>query len=129
VSAAIAAAPTAWDGIEAYVRALVGYMSSNPAHMRLLVEVLVTGELGDAGSAPELVSSPAPRWAVIAALMTKAQQDGDLRPFDVRTGAIALSGAIDAIFAETLTDPQYDLQAAVDQLIELTWAATRRRAD
>ncbi len=124
VGKAMAAAPSARESIEAYVRSLVGYMVSNPTHMRLLVEVLMTADFGQPGEPPETESSPPPRWAPLADAMTRAQQDGDLRPFDARTYAIALGGAIDGIFAESLSDPGYNLNRAVDELIELFRRAT-----
>lgn len=120
IYAAMVDAASAKDSIEAYVRSLVSYMVANPTHMRLLIEVLITS---DNESRPANAGAP-PRWTPLADAMTRAQADGDLRPFDARTYAIVLGGAIDAIFAESLTDPDYNLARAIDELITLFQRAT-----
>jgi TetR/AcrR family transcriptional regulator len=108
VSTAMAGAPSARDSIDAYVRSLVGFMVSNPTYLRLLVEVLTTGDLGRPGQPPEAGSSTPPRWAPL-------------------TYAIALGGALDGVFAEALSDPGYDLNRAVDDLLDLFHRATTIR--
>ena len=127
VSTAMTGAPSARDSIDAYVRSLVGFMMSNPTYLRLMVEVLTTGDLGQPGQPPEAGSSTPPRWAPLADAMTRAQKDGDLRAFDTRTYAIALGGALDGVFAEALSDPGYDLNRAVDDLLDLFHRATTIR--
>ncbi|HSU37129.1 MAG TPA: TetR/AcrR family transcriptional regulator [Propionibacteriaceae bacterium] len=122
--AAMSGAPSAKDSIDAYVRALVAFMLSHPTYLRLMIEVLTTGELGQPGRPPEPDSTTPPRWAPLADAMARAQADGDLRSFDTRTYAIALGGALDGIFAESLSDPGYDLNPAVDDLLDLFHRAT-----
>ena len=90
----------------------MGFMVSNPTYLRLMVEVLTTGDLGQPGQPPEAGSSTPPRWAPLADAMTRAQRDGDLRSFDTRTYAIALGGALDGVFAEALSDPGYTTSTA-----------------
>ena len=127
VSTAMSGAPSAKDSIDAYVRSLVGFMVSNPTYLRLMIEVLTTGDLGQPGQPPEAGSNTPPRWAPLADAMTRAQTDGDLRSFDTRTYAIALGGALDGVFAESLSDPGYDLNRAVDDLLDLFHRATTVR--
>lgn len=126
VFAAISSAPSARAAIDGYVRALVEYLTTHPTHMRLLVEALMTDELGEAGDPPpsQGAANPPPRWKPLADLMVRAQNDGELRSFDTRTAAIALGGALDAILAESLNDRDYPLDAAVDDLLELFGRAT-----
>lgn len=57
-------------------------------------------------------------WPPVAALIQAAQAAGDIRPLDARTTAIALIGAVDAIFAESMTDHDYDLMDAVEVVLE-----------
>jgi len=121
---AMSGAPSAKDSIDAYVRSLVGFMLSHPTHLRLMIEVLTTGEFGQPGQPPEAAPSTPPRWAPLADAMARAQTDGDLRSFDTRTYAIALGGALDGIFAESIADPGYDLSRAVDDLLDLFHRAT-----
>jgi TetR/AcrR family transcriptional regulator len=127
VSTAMAGAPSASRSIDAYVRSLVGFMVNNPTYLRLMVEVLTTADLGQPGQPPEAGPSTPPRWAPLADAMTRAQQEGDLRAFDTRTYAIALGGALDGVFAEALSDPGYDLDRAVDDLLDLFHRATSAR--
>ena len=117
-------APSAKDSIDAYVRSLVGFMLSHPTYLRLMIEVLTTGEFGQPGQPPVAAPSTPPRWAPLADAMARAQTDGDLRSFDTRTYAIALGGALDGIFAESIADPGYDLSRAVDDLLDLFHRAT-----
>jgi AcrR family transcriptional regulator len=119
VWAAMSAAPSAKDSIDAYVRALVAFMVSRPTYLRLMIEVLTTSELGQPGQPPEPGSDTPPRWAPLAEAMARAQTGGELRSFDTRTYAIALGGALDGIFAESLSDPGYDLNRAVNDLLDL----------
>ncbi|MGI5290220.1 TetR/AcrR family transcriptional regulator [Nonomuraea polychroma] len=124
IAAAVPGASTAREGIDAYVRALVGHMAAHPTHVRVLIEML-TSRVPIVSEAHEEAGSPTPsRWRPIADLVERAQLDGDLRALNARTTAIALTGAIDAIFAESLTDPDYDLTAAVDTLLDLFDHAT-----
>jgi TetR/AcrR family transcriptional regulator len=115
IAAAIAQAPSARAGIDAYVRALVGHMAAHPAHVRVMIEMLT----GASPGAPIVPGPDAPpRWRPLADLIERAQLDGDMRALDARTAAIALGGAVDAIFAESLTDPDYDLTVAVDEVLD-----------
>lgn len=124
VWAAMSGAPSARDSIDAYVRSLVAFLLSRPAYLRLMIEVLTTADLGPPGRPPEPGPGTPPRWAPLADAMARAQADGDLRAFDTRTYAIALGGALDAIFAESLSDPGFDLSRAVDDLLDLFHRAT-----
>ncbi|MFI6820025.1 hypothetical protein ACIBJE_03610 [Micromonospora sp. NPDC050187] len=45
---------------------------------------------------------------------------------DARTTAIMLGGAIDAVVAESLTDPSYDLRVAADAVVDMLHRAPRR---
>jgi len=128
VSTAMASAASAQDSIAAYVRSLVKFMINNPRYLRLMVEVLTTDALGQRGQPPESGSDTPPRWAALAEAMARAQSEGDLRSFDTRTYAIALGGAIDGVFAETLADPGYDLDRAVEDLLEMFFRATSAAA-
>lgn len=118
VASAMVDAATARDSIEAYVRTLIGYLADHPTHMRVIVETLMARDLKIDGTESQ------PRWLPLADAIAKAQADGQLRAFNARTYAIALGGAIDAICAETLADPDYPLADATDQLVQLIQRAT-----
>lgn len=125
VSTAMAGTSSAAKSIEAYIRALVDYVARHPSYTRIIVEALTTGDLGTSNRPPDADTHDKPRWAPLAEAMQQAQDEGDFRPFEVRTYAIAVGGAIDAIFVESLTDPDYDLDRAVDELVGLLHHAMR----
>lgn len=124
VATAVGDAPTARKGIDAYVRSLIGHMTTHPAQVRVVIEMLTHGTPGGSGAAGESASPAPSRWPPVAELIERAQADGDIGPIDARTTAIALIGSTDAIFAESLVDPAYDTTLAVDQLLDLFDRAT-----
>ena len=116
VAEALAAAPTAGAAVDAYVRALIGYLADHPDHVRVIVESL--DDAHDTGIDDRPAS--AARWRPVAALVDAAKDAGVYRPdVDARTLAIMLGGAIDAVVAESLTDPAYDLGSAADAVVDL----------
>lgn len=127
VGEAMQSATTAAESIEAYIRALVAYVDKHPHHTRIIIEVMTNGDLGDSTQIPGYEQQDTRRWVPLADAMKRAQSEGDYREFEVRTYAIAIGGAIDAIFAESLEDPAYDLDEAVDNLVDFVRQATRKR--
>jgi len=119
VGEAMEAAPSGKAAVEAYVRSLIGYMVANPEHLRLIIELAIA----DSERTAPAPGVP-PRWAPLAAAIERGRRENELREVDARTTAIALGGAIDAIFAEAMSDPAYDLDAATDHVLELFRRAT-----
>ncbi|MFI5839997.1 TetR/AcrR family transcriptional regulator [Catenuloplanes sp. NPDC051500] len=112
VVAQVGAAVEGRDGaaaLEAYLRSMAGYMREHPDHARMIIEALIA----DTGT-PQ---GPG-RHETVAALVTAAADAGDYRPdVDVRTTAIIINGALDAIVTESLADPAFDTAHAAEQLI------------
>jgi AcrR family transcriptional regulator len=120
VGAAVDAASGA-AAVEAYIRALVGYLHDHPAHTRMIVEGL-SGDTGidDTPDAPG-------RREVVAALIDAAKEAGDYRPgVDPQVTAVIVNGAIDAIVSANLADPGFDTTHAAEELIGMLRAALRR---
>ncbi|MFI9227749.1 TetR/AcrR family transcriptional regulator [Streptomyces rimosus] len=120
-----AAGPRA--AVVAYVRAMIGYQQANRRHVRVITEML----LDDAGGTK--LKTPGQhdtgnRWQELAALLAAGQQAGELREFDTRTVALAIGGAIDGVVSHWLAHPEYDLDAAADELETFTLDAITRRA-
>ncbi|GAA1699571.1 TetR/AcrR family transcriptional regulator [Kribbella yunnanensis] len=113
-TAVAAAAPV--DGPAAYVRSMVGHLREHPRHVRMIIEAMIN-------VVPEAAS--ADRWTAVADLLDQARAARGVKgPFDRRTAALVIGGGIDAIVAESLTDPAYDTAAAADVLvtaIERAW--------
>lgn len=95
----------------AYIRAMIGYLRDNPGHTRVIIEARTHDEGGH---------EPSERWGPVAGLLASARGDrpGGDGP-DLRTMAIIVGGAIDAIVAEQLADPDYDTAAAAEQLVDM----------
>lgn len=91
-----------------YVIAMIGYFREHPRHTRVASEALV--HLGRPGQSQE-------RWEPLARLLEQARTARGLPPAaDLRTAALAIGGAIDAIVREQQTDPDYDSTDAAEQL-------------
>jgi hypothetical protein len=98
----------------AYIRAMIGHFREHPRHTRMIIEAMTNGE-GEYDSAE--------RWRPLADLLGAATNAiGAKTDLERRTLAIIIGGAIDAIVAEQLTDPDYDTAAAADQLVDLVYA-------
>lgn len=95
----------------AYIRAMIGHLRERPRHTRVIIEAM-THEEGD--------HEPHERWGPLADLLAAAREDPSPAPEqELRTTAIIIGGAIDAIVAEQLSDPDYDTAAAADQLVAM----------
>lgn len=113
VGAAVEAArPTARP--RAYITALVGHFRTHPQHTRVAIEALT--RRGPSGQSRQ-------RWAPLAQLLAEARaaqgmnaQEETTAQEDLRTAALAVGGAIDAIVAEHHEDPTYDSARAAQQL-------------
>jgi AcrR family transcriptional regulator len=125
VEAALQEASGPASAVEAYVESMLGHMAENPAHVRMIVEALRpatdTGVDGRPGSAA--------RWQPLADLIAAAVEAGEYRSdVDGKTLAIILSGAIDAVVAQTLTDPEYDLAAGTAAVLDMLRRTALRTA-
>jgi AcrR family transcriptional regulator len=122
VGAAVEAAATPAAAVEAYLRAMLDHMADHPAHVRVLVAAL--DERNDTGI--EDRRSPA-RWQPLAALIDAAVTSGEYREdVDSRVLAIILGGAVDAVVAEGLDDPAFDLTTAATAVLTVADTARRR---
>jgi TetR/AcrR family transcriptional regulator len=114
VGGAVDAAP-ADQAPAAYVRRMVGHLTANPGHTRVIIEVMINDGRPDSEA----------RWKPLAALLQDARDARALGPGpDLRTLAIIVSGAIDGIISERLRDTGYDTEAAAESLITMLEAAT-----
>jgi len=117
--AAVGAEVDAADGPEAmllaYLHGTVGHLRRHPEHMRVLVEGLVDDRRGARELAPGAPAA-AGRWQAVAGMLAEGQDAGAFRPFDTRVLAVVIGGALDAVVAEWLGDPAFDLDAATEEL-------------
>ncbi|WP_052168775.1 TetR/AcrR family transcriptional regulator [Actinoalloteichus spitiensis] len=103
--------------LAAYIRALVGYLRDNPTHVRVIAEA-ATYDGGGAESTDSFDPGDAgQRWRALAELLRAGQAAGEFRAFDARVVAQAIGGAIDAVVAGWLEDPDTDLTEAGEELV------------
>jgi AcrR family transcriptional regulator len=117
------------DGPEAmlvaFLRGAVDHLRTRPAHVRVLVEGLVRDRDGARELAPGSAAGVG-RWQAVASILELGQRAGVFRPFDPRTLAIMINGALDGLVAEWVADPGFDLAAAADELERSVLCAVRR---
>ncbi|WP_053617161.1 TetR/AcrR family transcriptional regulator [Nocardiopsis sp. NRRL B-16309] len=121
VGTAVGLAPGPAAAVDAYVESMIGHMAENPTHVRVLTEALapaVDTGVDDGPASPE-------RRRVLADLVTAAVSAGEYRAdLDAATLAVILNGAIDAVVAQTLADPGYDLTAATAAVLDMLHRTT-----
>lgn len=99
----------------AYVRSMIGHLREHPRHTRMIIEAMTHGD------APH---DTAARWRPLADLLRAAEDAlGPRTDAELRTLAIITGGAIDAVVAERLADPDYDTEAAADRIVALIYGS------
>jgi AcrR family transcriptional regulator len=125
VGAALQVAPGPASAVDAYVESMINYMAENPSHVRMIVEALRPGNDTGVEDSPR----SATRWKPLADLIAAAVEAGEYRSdVDGKTLAIILSGAIDAVVAQTLTEPEYDLAGSTATVLDMLHRTALRTA-
>ncbi len=105
--AEVGGAVDAADGPEAmllaYLSATIAHFRAHPAHLRVMAE-------GAPGAPAES------RTAAVAGIVADGQAAGVFRGGDPRVLAVIVSGALDAVVAQWLADPAFDIGAAGAEL-------------
>lgn len=112
--------------IVAYVRAMISYQQANRRHVRVITEMLLDDQGGTRLKTPGSHDTH-DRWRHLSGLLARGQEAGQVRAFDTRTVALAIGGAIDNVISHWLVHPDYDLDAAADELEAFTLSAIRRQ--
>jgi AcrR family transcriptional regulator len=100
--------------LEAHLRSMVAYMERHPEHARMIIAAIT--EHDATGDTP----TSAQRWQYVAGLIQAAKDAGDYRPqIDPRSTAVIVNGAVDAIVAQHLDEPDFDTARAIDALIDM----------
>lgn len=124
VTERVEAADSPVAAVEAYLAAMIDYAGRHPNRIRMLIEAMVAGDETGVTDRP---TSP-DRARGLATLIRAAQADGGYRAdVDADGLAIILGGAVDAVAAARLTDPELDLEAATAQLLDLLRHGTAAR--
>ncbi|WP_353114362.1 TetR family transcriptional regulator [Microbacterium sp.] len=116
----VAAAPTPGAALEAYLTALIEHLADDPRRIRVMAESFIDPEIGVIEH-----TETARRWQPLAELIVRAQAAGEYdEHVDARAHAIILGGAVDALTAETLADPDFPIRDAATSLLGVLHAFT-----
>ncbi|GHG45794.1 TetR/AcrR family transcriptional regulator [Streptomyces griseocarneus] len=112
--------------VVAYVRAMISYQHANRRHVRVITEMLLDDKGGTRLKTPGSHDTY-DRWQGLSRLLAAGQEAGAFRAFDPRTTALAVGGAIDNVISYWLVHPEFDLDAAADELVTFTMNAIGHR--
>ena len=99
------------EAARTYVVALVDYLDGHRDEVRLISE-----GFGAAQSHEDADEQVQTRWSGLADLLDQAVAETGRTGVDTKVLAISVSGGIDALVAEALRDPGFDLREAGDRL-------------
>ncbi|MEU4572938.1 TetR family transcriptional regulator [Nonomuraea sp. NPDC023979] len=123
----ILAQPTATDMLRVYFESNLDFMRLHRKPLLALVEI-VTYNRGedDRGPGPYAEQHETAIDDVVR-LLEWGKSTGEFRDFDSRSMAIAIRGAVDAVPARLLHDPELDLGGLAGEFVTLFTLATRRQ--
>jgi TetR/AcrR family transcriptional regulator len=120
VGARVDAAPTPRAAVFAYLRAMIGHLTANPDHVRVITEAMAIAELAGHNA----VRADPSRWKALADLLAAAQAAGQMREFDTKAIAVLIGGAVDGLVGQWIAEPDFDLTAAASELETFIQRAT-----
>ena len=112
----VAGAASTRDGVRRYITALMGYLDEHRLEVRLIAEAFARPQ--DPERADEQVES---RWRNLAELIEAAMAEeatSHSGALDPKVLAISVSGAIDALIAQGLREPDFDVKQAAEGLAQ-----------
>jgi AcrR family transcriptional regulator len=112
------------ETLHAYIRALVGYIAEHPTRMRALMSVFLDHRAEDGGRSYNGGDERAAVEPVRQAL-ADGQRAGEFRVFDTFVMATTIQRSIDGLPFLLRSDPDLDLAAYAEELVELFDQATR----
>ncbi|WP_203988758.1 TetR/AcrR family transcriptional regulator [Sphaerisporangium rufum] len=123
---AIVAQSTATDALRVYFETNLAFMDRHRKPLFALVEI-VTHACGGTETPGPYAAQHETALRDIEKVLAWGRTTGEFREFDPRSMAIAIRGAVDAVPAELLRNPDLDLELLARELVTLFTLATRRR--
>ncbi|MEW1653861.1 TetR/AcrR family transcriptional regulator [Streptomyces sp. NPDC093707] len=120
--------PTPADELRAYIEANVEYIGSHRDRVRALVAIAMnfTDEDGRSRLLPLDASVYGDSLAPLQDILQRGQEQGQFGVFNIRTTAMSIRAAIDAIGPQLNAIPDLDLDGYARDLVELFDRATTR---
>lgn len=106
--------PSLREAVWTYVVSLVGYLDAHRDEVRLISEGFAATQSAEGAGAQVHT-----RWSTLADLLDQAVAETGRTGVDTRVLAVTVSGGIDALVAEAVRDPGFDLGAAGERLAEM----------
>lgn len=120
----IMAETTATGGLRAYIESNLDFMRLHPLPLLALVEIVGHGRAEDGGPGPYAAQHET-ALTDLAKVLDWGRHTGEFRDFATRPMALAIRGAIDAVPAEMIKNPELDLRAIARELVTVFTLATR----
>ncbi|MCP2360844.1 AcrR family transcriptional regulator [Nonomuraea thailandensis] len=117
---------TATEGLRAYIESNLEFMGLHRKPLLALVQI-VTHAVGEDSRAGPYDHQADVAITDLEKLLDWGQRSGEFRDFDMRSMAIAIRGAIDAVPGRLLNDPDFDLDLLARELVTTFTLATRRQ--
>lgn len=118
------AAPDPSAKVRTYVLAVAEYMRGNREQLMALGGIFA-GARSPEGEPEYGFAGNEPLYTALEELFREGHDSGDLREFDRRVMAVAMQGAIDAMFGYWAANPDHDLEHHARELADLFDRATR----
>ncbi|MFC6080644.1 TetR/AcrR family transcriptional regulator [Sphaerisporangium aureirubrum] len=120
----IMAQTTAADALRAYIETNLEFMRLHPRPLIALVEIVGHGRAEDGGPGPYAAQHEI-ALTDLEKVLEWGRRTGEFRDFALRPMALAVRGAIDAVPAEMIKNPELDLRDVARELTTLFTLATR----
>jgi TetR/AcrR family transcriptional regulator, fatty acid metabolism regulator protein len=115
---------SARTALRAFIAASVAYIASNPKNVLAVMNIMRAGRT-ESGALRFDAAVETPRQAGFRSILEWGQQVGEFRPFDVRVMVTTIIEAVDVIPSLLAAEPDLDLAAYGETLVELFDRATR----
>lgn len=123
----IEAAPTAADSVRAFIVGSAQFYRDWPDQMAALHAIYLNGRIADgAPSQDHQGAADDEELTAVAALLARGQADGEFRDFAPRVMARSIRHALNGLFLDMRTDPEFDVAADAEELATLFARATER---
>ncbi|HET6504096.1 MAG TPA: TetR/AcrR family transcriptional regulator, partial [Amycolatopsis sp.] len=125
---ALDAEATAAGRLRAYIRSHVAFISTHRTQFMAVLDIALSYRSATGHRLDQLEVDPGLHGDLakldLESLFRQGQEAGEFRPFDARSVAVALRGALNNAVLETARDPGFDVLAYGEELVVVFAAAT-----
>lgn len=111
--------------LRAYLRSNIAYIASHRKQMIAIIDIVLNART-EAGLLRYMPGREETDLKALEGILRQGQEEDAFRPFDLRTMALTIRGAIDAVGRFLVAHPELDGEPYAQELITLFEQATRR---